>query len=205
MRKNTNLRIGYIPKREYNTYNVIRYIAHRNRPHIWGDYEIVCERRNRRVGDVAQNLIRNLDTLGGRLGGTKHRNQLRQTTIKNRWIQQVAGEIRENFRPNHTRQVWRRLNQRKENAGAQRKNIELRDQDGERQSAIPKILHITHQHMRNEHYKAPDPARYQIIDAALCQDPHEVAKNEIRPKINQTRNNSRTRKYFATNYGSSDE
>ena len=80
---------------------------------------------------------------GTKPGKTKTRQGTMQKEIKNRSIQTVTEEVRENITRNRTRLVWARINQLKENKGTAQRNMELRCQHDRLKSTLTDILQIT--------------------------------------------------------------
>ena len=127
---------------------------HKERLHIWGDYQLVYEHKKEWKKGNDKNQIHNLKILGDKLKETKNELKTQQAEIKNRWIQRITDEIRENIKHNRSRLVWRRLNQLKENNGtSKQKDLGLKNQEGELKSTVQQILDITHKHMKKNTIK----------------------------------------------------
>jgi len=114
IQKSVKIRENFTQKRMFNTYEKTYIITYDNKSYEWEDYIIQSDYKNINYENIKKQQLLKLRTFGDKLAQTKNElNQLQQV-YKNRWIQIVTQEIRENVKTNRIRLVWRRLNQLKE-------------------------------------------------------------------------------------------
>merc|ERR1712112_41494 len=114
IQKTVKINEKFTQNRILNTYEKTYVITYDDKRYERDDYIIQCDYRNINHENIKKQQLLKLRTFGDKLAQTKNElNQLQQV-YKNRWIQTVTQEIRENVKANRIRLIWKRLNRLKE-------------------------------------------------------------------------------------------